>query len=81
MSWFWMILIGAVAGWLAGVLTRGRGFGFLVNALIGVIGSVLGRWTFDKLDIHISGSLGVLAAATVGALLLIGIANLFTGRD
>ena len=80
MSWFWMILIGALAGWLAGVLTRGHGFGFLVNALIGVIGSVLGRWTFDKLDIHISGSLGVLAAATVGAILLIGIANLFTRR-
>ncbi len=77
MSWIWMILIGAAAGWLAGKVTRGDGFGFVVNALLGIVGSVIGAWAFGKLGIQTGGLIGTLASATTGAILLIGIANFF----
>ncbi len=71
------ILIGLVAGWLAGKVTRGTGFGCLGNVLLGLIGAVLGGWIFTKLGIQSYGFIGSLAAATVGAVVLVSIARLF----
>jgi uncharacterized membrane protein YeaQ/YmgE (transglycosylase-associated protein family) len=73
------IVIGLVAGWLAGVLSRGAGFGCLGNILLGLIGSVLGGWIFSKLGIFGGGFIYSLAAATVGAVLLSAVARLFAG--
>ncbi len=42
MSWLWFIIIGAVAGWLAGNIMRGGGFGLLVNIIVGIIGALIG---------------------------------------
>ncbi len=78
------IIIGLLAGWIAGHITRGRGFGCIVDVLLGLIGAVIGRWLFTKLDIAIApwGFWGTLAAATVGAVLLVAVARLFAGsRD
>jgi uncharacterized membrane protein YeaQ/YmgE (transglycosylase-associated protein family) len=75
----WWIVIGLVAGWIAGHLTRGRGFGCIVDVILGLIGAVLGGWIFTKLGIVAFGFFGSLAAATVGAVLLVAIARLFAG--
>jgi len=78
------IIIGLLAGWIAGHITRGRGFGCIVDVILGLIGAVIGRWLFMKLGIAVApwGFWGTLAAATVGAVLLVAIARLFAGsRD
>ncbi len=73
------ILIGLLAGWLAGKLSRGRGYGCITNIILGLIGAVLGGWIFTKLGIWGGGFLYSLAAATVGAVVLVAIARLFAG--
>src|SRR5271157_6255009 len=70
------IIIGLLAGWIAGTVTRGHGFGCIVNVLLGLIGAFIGRWIFLKLGIVIWGFFGTLAAATVGAVLLVAAARL-----
>lgn len=78
MTLLWFIIIGIVAGFLAGKIMRGGGFGLIVNLLLGVIGGVLGGWLFDFLGFTTSGILGNLLTATVGAILLLWIASLFS---
>jgi uncharacterized membrane protein YeaQ/YmgE (transglycosylase-associated protein family) len=79
-SLFSWILLGLVAGWLAGKLARGRGFGCIGDVILGLIGSVVGGWLFTKLGIvHRDTFLFSLAAATVGAVMLVAIAHLFFG--
>jgi uncharacterized membrane protein YeaQ/YmgE (transglycosylase-associated protein family) len=80
-GWFAWIVVGLLAGWIAGHITRGRGFGCLVDILLGLIGAVLGGWIFSRLGISALGFFGSLAAATVGAILLVAIARLFAGHD
>ena len=58
---------GAVVGWLAGTLVKGRGFGLLGNIVVGVVGSLLGGFLFDFFGIQPGGTLGYLMAAVVGA--------------
>ena len=70
------IFIGIVAGWLAGVVTHGGGFGVIADLFLGLIGAVLGGWIFSKLGIASVGWVGSLAAATVGAVTLVGAARL-----
>jgi len=66
------LLIGGVAGWLAGLITKGGGFGILGNIIAGVIGSVFGGWLFGILDISVGGKwVGPLVTATVGAVVLL----------
>ena len=77
----WWILIGLLAGWLAGVVTRGRGFGCLADIVIGLVGAVIGGWVFSRLGISAWGFIGSLAAATVGAVLLVAVARLFSGGE
>ena len=71
----WLV-IGLLAGWLAGKVTRGRGFGILGDLLLGLIGGVIGGWIFSKLGIPAYGFIASLAAATVGASSLVAIARL-----
>lgn len=73
------IVIGLLAGWIAGHLTRGRGFGCVLNVILGLIGAVIGGWVFTRLGIVTWGFFGSLAAATVGAVLLVAVARLFAG--
>ncbi|MFZ0084886.1 MAG: GlsB/YeaQ/YmgE family stress response membrane protein [Candidatus Acidiferrales bacterium] len=76
---FWWILIGLIAGWLAGTIARGRGFGCITDVILGLVGAVIGGWIFSRLGIATFGFLGSLAAATVGAVLLVAVARLFAG--
>jgi len=73
------IVIGLLAGWIAGELMRGRGYGCIVNTLLGLIGAFIGRWIFLQLGIVTWGFVGTLAAATVGAIVLVAIARLISG--
>jgi uncharacterized membrane protein YeaQ/YmgE (transglycosylase-associated protein family) len=73
------IIIGLLAGWIAGEISRGAGFGCLGNIAIGLVGSILGGWIFSKLGIFGGGFVYSLAAATVGAVCLVLIARLFAG--
>jgi uncharacterized membrane protein YeaQ/YmgE (transglycosylase-associated protein family) len=75
---YW-ILIGLVAGWLAGKIARGAGYGCITDVILGLVGSVLGGWLFMKLGILGGGMLYSLAAATVGAIILVTIVHLFAG--
>jgi uncharacterized membrane protein YeaQ/YmgE (transglycosylase-associated protein family) len=74
------LLIGLIAGWLAGKVSRGRGFGCIADILIGLIGAFLGGWIFTKLGILGGGFIYSIAAATIGAIVLVAIARLFAGE-
>jgi len=75
------IIIGLLAGWIAGHLTRGRGFGCIVDVILGLIGAVIGGWIFTKVGVGGFGFWWSLAAATVGAVVLVAIARLFAGGE
>jgi uncharacterized membrane protein YeaQ/YmgE (transglycosylase-associated protein family) len=67
----WFILIGIAAGWLAGQIMKGGGFGVLGDLIVGVLGALLGGFLFGLLGITAGGLLGSLITATVGAIVLI----------
>jgi uncharacterized membrane protein YeaQ/YmgE (transglycosylase-associated protein family) len=75
------IVIGLIAGWLAGKVSRGRGFGCIANILLGLVGAILGGWIFMKLGILGGGLIYSIAAATLGAVILVSIARLFSGGE
>ena len=81
MSFLWFIIIGIVAGYEAGKIMRGGGFGLIVNLVVGIIGGVLGGWLFSLLGIYSTGGIiGSLVVATIGAIVLLWIVSLFSGR-
>ena len=67
----WFLLIGLIAGWLAGKLMRGGGYGLVGDMIVGVIGAFLGGWLFGLLGIAVGGLIGSLITAFVGAVVLI----------
>lgn len=71
------IVIGAVAGWLAGLILKGGGFGFLGNVIIGIVGAIIGGFVFGLLGIASYGLIGSLITATIGAIILLFIIGLF----
>jgi uncharacterized membrane protein YeaQ/YmgE (transglycosylase-associated protein family) len=70
-NWMWFILIGLAAGFLAGMVVKGGGFGLVGNLIVGVIGAVLGGFVFEQLGIHAGGRWGQLFSASVGAIILL----------
>jgi len=71
------LAIGAVAGWLAGTLMKGGGFGLLGNIVIGIIGAVVGGFVFGLLGITAGGLLGAIITSTAGAVILLFVVRLF----
>ncbi|MBS0659525.1 MAG: GlsB/YeaQ/YmgE family stress response membrane protein [Verrucomicrobia bacterium] len=71
MHWVFFILVGLLAGFLAGQVMRGRSFGVLGNLIVGVVGSVFGGWIFGVLGISFGGLIGSLLCAFLGACLLL----------
>lgn len=70
------IIIGLIAGWLAGKIIRGEGYGIFADILLGLVGAVIGNWIFGALNIPVYSGIGHLAMATVGAVVLVGIVHL-----
>lgn len=65
------LIIGGIAGWLAGLIMKGRGFGVLANIGIGIVGSIIGGFVFRLLGLAAQGAVGELVTATAGAVLLL----------
>ena len=77
MSIILWIVVGIIAGWLAGKIMKGKGFGLIGDLIIGVIGAFLGGWLFGLLHISIgAGIIGSLITAVVGALVLLFVVRL-----
>lgn len=71
MNFLWFLIIGALAGWLAGQIIKGRGFGFIGNLIVGIVGGILGGFIFGILNIEAVGLIGELVAALVGAIVFL----------
>ena len=67
----WEIAIGILAGFLAGQIMRGKGYGIVIDLLLGLVGSVVGGFVFGLLGLHGYGLVGQLVTATAGAVILI----------
>jgi uncharacterized membrane protein YeaQ/YmgE (transglycosylase-associated protein family) len=73
----WWILVGLIAGWLAGKAMKGGGFGVLMDIVIGMIGAVIGGWLFGTLGVFPGGGLiGSILVAFVGAVILLALVRL-----
>jgi uncharacterized membrane protein YeaQ/YmgE (transglycosylase-associated protein family) len=73
MNFLWFAIIGIVAGWLAGQLMKGAGFGLVGNLVVGVLGAFVGGLLFSALGLSAYGTLGAVVTATVGAVVLLAI--------
>jgi uncharacterized membrane protein YeaQ/YmgE (transglycosylase-associated protein family) len=72
MNFIWYVLIGLCAGWLAGQLVKGGGFGIIGDIVVGVIGALLGGYLFSLFGVSTGGGLlGSLIVATIGAIILL----------
>ena len=71
MSILWFLIIGALAGWIAGQLTKGHGFGLVGNLVVGILGALLGGFLFDLLNVAAYGLLGRLIMSVVGAVVFL----------
>ena len=76
MQFIWFIVIGLVAGWLAGQFMKGGGFGVVGDIVVGVLGAMLGGWLFNALGVSWGGLVGSIVVATIGAIVLIFIVRL-----
>jgi uncharacterized membrane protein YeaQ/YmgE (transglycosylase-associated protein family) len=67
-----ILFVGLVAGWLAGKIVRGAGFGLIGDILIGIVGALIASWLFPKLGIHLgTGLVSQIIAAAIGAVILL----------
>lgn len=77
MSLIAFIIIGAIAGFLAGKIMKGGGFGFVLNLILGVVGGIVGGWVFSLFGIHSDGGfIGSLVTAVVGSVIVLWIASI-----
>ena len=67
-----ILVVGIIAGWLAGKIVRGNGFGLVGDAAIGIVGALIGDWLLHRLGVHFgSGIIGLVINATIGAIVLL----------
>ena len=68
----WFLIVGLIAGWLAGVLVKGGGFGLIGDLVVGVLGAFVGGWLFSTFGVAMGGGLfGSILVATIGAVVLL----------
>jgi len=79
-----ILILGALAGWLAGLITEGGGLGLIGNIVIGIIGGFIGYWLLPKIGIRINTGtpwLNYVLTAAIGAIVLLGLINIIFGRS
>ena len=75
-----ILFVGLVAGWLAGQIVRGTGFGLIGDIVVGIIGALIGGWLMPRLGIHVgAGIIGAIFDATIGAIVLLIVVRLVRG--
>ena len=75
-----ILLVGVIAGWLAGQIVRGGGFGLVGDLVVGIIGAFIGDWLLPRLGVHLGvGIVGAIFDATIGAILLLLVIRLVRG--
>ena len=76
-----ILFVGLVAGWLAGQIVRGTGFGIVADICIGIVGALIASWLLPRLGIHLgAGIVAAIVSATIGAILLLIVLRLVRGR-
>lgn len=75
------LIVGAISGWLAGVIFKGRGFGILMNVVIGVIGGLIGGWLFRIIGFWSYGFLAKIISSVVGAGILFWLSGYIRNRE
>lgn len=80
MDILWFLLLGLAAGFIAGLMTKGSGFGWVGNLVVGVVGALIGGWVFPLLGFGLESLLAKLIAAVVGALILLFVLGLIGAR-
>jgi uncharacterized membrane protein YeaQ/YmgE (transglycosylase-associated protein family) len=73
----WWILVGLIAGFLAGKVMKGRGFGVVMDIVVGIAGAIVGGFVLGLLGIHAGGLIGSIVVAFVGAVILIWLVRQF----
>lgn len=76
----WFLIIGIVAGWLAGQISRGSGFGLVGDMVVGIIGAFVGGFLFNMIGIGAYGTIGSIIVSTIGAIVFLWVLRLFTGK-
>lgn len=77
---FILLMVGLIAGWLAGVLMKGGGYGLLGDVLLGIVGAVVGGALFGLIGVTAYGFLGRVAVATIGSVVLVGLSRMLHRR-
>lgn len=76
MAFLTWIIVGLIAGWLAGQVMKGGGYGILVDIILGILGGIIGGWVFGMLGLHAGGLIGSIVVSFVGAVILVWITRL-----
>ncbi len=75
------LAVGAIAGWLAGSIIKGGGFGIIGDIIVGIVGAFIGGWLLPQLGVHLGvGIVSVIATATIGAIVLLFVLRLVAHR-
>jgi uncharacterized membrane protein YeaQ/YmgE (transglycosylase-associated protein family) len=83
MDILYILVIGAVAGWLAGLIWKGGGFGLLGNIILGIVGSFVGGWLLAKMGVAVkigSPTMSLIVTSIIGAVVVLFVASLFRRR-
>jgi len=75
-SLIWWAVVGLIAGWAAGKIMKGGGYGVVMDIVLGIIGAVVGGWLMGIVGIHAGGFLGTIIVAIIGAVFLIWITRM-----
>jgi uncharacterized membrane protein YeaQ/YmgE (transglycosylase-associated protein family) len=76
MNLIWWAVVGLIAGWAAGKIMKGGGYGVIMDIILGIVGAVLGGWLVGFVGIHAGGFIGTILVAILGAVILIWITRL-----
>lgn len=76
MGILWTLIIGAVAGWLAGLIYKGSGSGLIINIILGIVGSFVGSFVFGLLGLEAGGGYGSFIVSIIGAIIVLWLYNL-----
>jgi len=75
-SLIWWVVVGLIAGWAAGKIMKGGGYGVVMDIVLGIVGAVVGGWLVGILGIHAGGFIGTIIVAIIGAVFLIWISRM-----